>query len=88
MRLFILFSVLLLTACMTAPRGETPPAPPTASTSSGSNSGSAGGTGGGGYERRERHSVLEIAENVNRDELTAPAKKARHHRRQRAVALI
>ncbi|SJM34137.1 hypothetical protein BQ8482_380320 [Mesorhizobium delmotii] len=52
MRLFILFSVLLLTACMTAPRGEAPPAPATASTSSGGSSGSAGGTGGtggGGY---------------------------------------
>lgn len=51
MRLFILFSVLLLTACMTAPRGEAPPARPTASTSSGSSgsSGSAGGSGGGGY---------------------------------------
>jgi hypothetical protein len=41
MRLFILLSVLLLTACMTTPRGESPPEPPTASPSNGS-----GGTGG------------------------------------------
>lgn len=38
MRLFVLLSVLLLTACMTAPSGEAPPAPPAAPTS-----------GGGGY---------------------------------------
>jgi hypothetical protein len=41
MRLLTVLSVLLLTACMTAPRGEAPPAAPAASTSNG-NSGSGG----------------------------------------------
>jgi uncharacterized lipoprotein YajG len=45
MRLFILLSVLLLTACTTGPRGEAPPAQPAASTSNGN----AGGMGSGGY---------------------------------------
>jgi hypothetical protein len=43
MRMIIVLSALLLTACMTAPRGETPSTPPAASTSNGSSSGSSDG---------------------------------------------
>jgi hypothetical protein len=50
MRLFILLSVLLLTACTTGPRSEAPSVPSTVSTANENGMGS-GGSGGsdGGY---------------------------------------
>ena len=50
MHFLILLSVLLLTACMTAPRSEAPSVPSTVSTPNGNGMGSGGSGGsGGGY---------------------------------------